>query len=47
MRNEQSMGNGFLCVELAKERIIYQLISLEKNRKLLKHMPHTIWEWQQ
>ena len=42
MRNEQSMGNGFLCVELAKERIIYQLISLEKNRKLLKHMPHRI-----
>lgn len=42
MRNEQSMGNGFLCVELAKERIIYQLISLEKNCKLLKHMPHRI-----
>ena len=36
------MDDGFVTVELVKERVIYQLISLEKNRKWLKHMPYRI-----
>lgn len=39
---EPAVVNRFFQVELIKDRIIYQLINLEKNREILETIPHRV-----
>lgn len=41
-KEEADLVNRFQNVELVKERIIYQLVSLERNREWLRSVPHRV-----